>query len=94
LQPPNKVVSYIPPEKEGFKSRNAPPEFTYEFVIAATLAHMDKCVRVSIQKTLARLPEMEGDSKRSMDVFSTLLALNQLREALPSIKENLWKPPK
>jgi len=56
--------------------------FSMQFVIQTTLRHMHKDIDLSIEKTLARIPEFEGDSVKSKEIFSTLAQLSVLREIL------------
>lgn len=79
--------------EESLKNAINDRDFTYDYVMRVTFEHIVDCVNTSISKTLRRLPEFTGNSEKSLQLLTTLYALNQLLEHLPHIKEKLWKPP-
>jgi hypothetical protein len=53
--------------------------FSREYVLRTTAKHMLKSVDISIEKTMARVPEFEGDSAKSTEILTTLSDLHALK---------------
>ncbi len=62
--------------------------FSSEYVIKETLKHMQSSVGISTQKTIARLPEFQGNPDRVQEVMNTLASLGRLNSMIESIREN------
>jgi hypothetical protein len=54
-------------------------EFTREYVLAITRKHVLHDIDTSINKTLKRIGDFEGNSEISFEVLKTLNQLQQLR---------------
>lgn len=69
-----------------------PKPFTMDYVLRTTARHMKSNVEVSINKTLSRIKEFEGDQAKSQEVFKTLAQLHTLRrqveDFLAGIEDN------
>ena len=59
-----------------------------DYVIRETLRHMQDCVGISTQKTLARMKEFEGDGKKAVEVLNTLASLHRIHNLIEDIKTN------
>jgi len=55
-------------------------KFSRSYVIGVTFEHMIRSVNISIDKTVARLPELGNED--SKEVLETLSELHKLRESL------------
>jgi len=53
--------------------------FSREYVLRTTARHMAKAVDLSIEKTMARLPEFEGNADKGLEILKTLSDLKALR---------------
>jgi hypothetical protein len=60
--------------------------FDLGYVVRATVKHMRKSVRISIDKTFARISEFEGDGVKSAEVLRTLSVLHEIDKQLESIQ--------
>jgi hypothetical protein len=49
--------------------------FSTSFVMSVTLEHMNKSLEISIDKSLKRLPEFEGEPKKGIEIMETISAL-------------------
>ena len=62
--------------------------FSNDFVIKETLRHMQECIAISTRKTIARLPEFQGDTEKMKELMSALSNLNRLDALIVAIREN------
>jgi len=62
--------------------------FSSDYVIKETLKHMQSSVAISTQKTIARLPEFQGQPEKVQEVMTTLANLGRLNSMIESIREN------
>jgi hypothetical protein len=62
--------------------------FSNSYVIGETIRQMRKRIQISQKKTIARLPEFEGDSLKKAEIMATLSNLNKLHELLDRIQEH------
>lgn len=63
------------------KKYNKPP-FSKDYVLSVTLGHMKRCIDVSLDKVVARLPEFENSEHSSKEVFETLSELKRIKASL------------
>jgi hypothetical protein len=62
--------------------------FSSDYVIRETLRHMQQSVAISTQKTIARLPEFQGQPEKITEVMTTLASLGRLNSMIEAIREN------
>lgn len=70
-------------------NESAQRPFSKEYVLRTTNKQMRKAVEVSIQKTLARVAEFEGNSAMSMEILTTLSTLDAMKKVLDESMKNL-----
>ena len=56
--------------------------FSREFVLKTTVKHMRKNIDISIQKTVNRIAEFEGDGKKSAELVQTLSDLHNMKKQI------------
>ena len=56
--------------------------FSRDFVIRTTVKHQKKCIDISIQKTVDRISEFEGDPVKSKELIVTLSVLHNMRRQI------------
>lgn len=66
--------------------------FTYEYVIGTTLRKMLRAVRISLNKTVSRVKEFEGDNEKSQEILRTILKLNEFEATIQASLTSLDKP--
>ena len=52
------------------------------------MKHWEQCVNFSINKTLQRMPEFEGDAEKSKELMDTLASLSKLQGVINEIRNN------
>jgi L-lactate utilization protein LutB len=62
--------------------------FSNDYVIRETLRHMQQSVAISTQKTIARLPEFQGQPDKITEIMTTLASLGKLNSMIEQIREN------
>jgi hypothetical protein len=62
--------------------------FTKGYVLRTTLANMQRSVTMSLNKTLSRLEEFQGDSSKSTEILQTLSDLNKMKQLLEDFQKN------
>jgi hypothetical protein len=62
--------------------------FSNDYVVKETLKHMQSSIAISTQKTIARLPEFQGQPEKLQEVMTTLANLGRLNSLIESIREN------
>ena len=62
--------------------------FSNDYVVKETLKHMQASISISTQKTIARLPEFQGQPDKLQEVMTTLANLGKLNSMIESIREN------
>jgi len=62
--------------------------FSNDYVVKETLKHMQASISISTQKTIARLPEFQGQPEKVQEVMTTLSNLSKLNSLIESIREN------
>jgi L-lactate utilization protein LutB len=62
--------------------------FSNDYVIRETLRHMQQSVAISTQKTIARLPEFQGQQEKLKEIMTTLASLGKLNSMIEEIREN------
>lgn len=61
--------------------------FSKEYVIGVTLGHMKRCIDVSLDKVVNRLPEFQ-DTEHSKEVFETLSELKRIKASLEAYESH------
>jgi hypothetical protein len=56
--------------------------FSREYVLRTTARHMMKAVDTSIAKTMARVPEFEGDSEKAQEILIALSDLHAMKRQI------------
>lgn len=56
--------------------------YSKAYVLSTTCKHMRKSVDISIQKTLSRISEFDGNQQKSQEIFETLAILHNLKKQL------------
>jgi len=63
--------------------------FNRSYVLSITLKHIRHDIEFSIEKTLSRIPEFEGDGLRSMEIMQTLSALHSMKRDVEQMATSL-----
>lgn len=61
--------------------------FDAKFVIRETFRHMQRTIDTSTNKTLARLPEFEGDATKAREVLLALTILRHLHTHVQQLRD-------
>jgi hypothetical protein len=56
--------------------------FDMGYVLKVTAKHMKRSIEISMNKTLARAPELVTDAEKSLELFSTLSVLQNMRKQI------------
>ena len=56
--------------------------FSFEYVIATTISHMQKSIDISIRKTFERVKDFDENTDKSKEIFYTLSELHKMRKSL------------
>lgn len=62
--------------------------FSNSYVMKETIKHMQNCVRISLNKTLARMPEFKDDPEKNKELMTTLSNLDKLNRLMENIRDN------
>jgi len=62
--------------------------FSMDYVLRETIKHMRTPIAISTQKTIARLPEFEGNAAMVTELLNTLASLNALDKMMESVRVN------
>lgn len=68
--------------------RTEKPPFSRGYVLRLTLSNMKRDLKLSIEKTLGRLPEFEGNSAKSEELLSTLSVLHAMDNMLNEFEQH------
>ena len=56
--------------------------FSMSFVMKATFRHMRRSLDISINKSIKRLQDFEGDNSKGIEIMETVKVLQTVREML------------
>ena len=62
--------------------------FTAAYVGSETLRHMQRPINISIQKTLVRMREFNGDQEKIKEALNALAFLSKLSTLIDDIREH------
>jgi hypothetical protein len=58
-----------------------------DYVLRETLKHMSRCIQISQEKTIARIPEFEGDDESKQEILTILSNLEKLQSLMVSLRD-------
>ena len=62
--------------------------FSKAYVLDTTLKHVQRAFSISINKSLGRLAEFEGDSAKGTEIMETLSVLHSMAKIMDEFKAN------
>lgn len=62
--------------------------FSSSYVVRETLRHMSKCVDISMEKVLTRMPEFKDDPDKTKEFMIAVTNLNRLKQLVNDVAEN------
>jgi aspartyl/asparaginyl beta-hydroxylase (cupin superfamily) len=60
--------------------------FSIGYVMRTTARHMSRAVSLSVEKTMARIPEFADNPEKSNEVFTTLTKLQAMKAQVEAIE--------
>ena len=61
--------------------------FSHQYVMRATIFHMQERIQASVTKTMSRVEELSDDPDSAKELFMTLTALHNLNNYLGKLKD-------
>lgn len=65
-----------------------PTPFSKAYVLETTFSHMQRAISISVNKTLGRLAEFDGNSAKGTEIMETLSNLQVMSKLLTEFKTN------